>query len=509
MLAVKVTRPAGREDRVVALWAMTHGVPARVYAIDEDIQIETEEGFFSFLLIEHTPGCINNVGHAYIAVLKESSHPSFFGQNVDVKPKKELTVEARILPVTSRRFPDWGMQPAKSEGYNITVSGPGLAFWDPTGEFEKTANALIKRCTSRHTADCTGFERIRNLSTAHASIVTSQAVGCFESTAAPVTPSQWTTAVLIAHILCGSPKWEKLSDDGCKCILWIALASFGFLREWSEEERDSQCLPWMFFHQKEDCEDQAASVVAATRYLVRNIHAMASATGGLAQKLILLLGTWVGNDPTLGSAFMTSGFAVINGERIGHSFPFIVVKTKTGLERKVIESTAPVLPFGISSKELTLAKSGEDDAVCVISAPKEMYEAVDMVFTDTAAFHPTKDGKVGVGFDDFCTGKCEFDPVVPKKCKEAKRYQDVFGGMIVSPILDTNKNKNLLQFHQKNTPLFPMVYQTPMESIPPNTPSVLRFADGISHVATPFRNYAVCFEPRYDTSVLAHVSYGF
>jgi len=507
MLVVKVIRPRGREERPVALWVMSHGVPAQVYSIDEDVQIDAGPGFFSLLLIEHSPGCINNVGHAYIAVLKESTSPLFFGHRVDVKPTKELAVEARILPVLSRSSPDWGMEPAKSQGYTIRVTGEGLGFWDPTQEFEKTSLALIERCTSRHTADCTGFERIRNLSTAHASIVTSQAVGCFESTAAPVTPSQWTNAVHIAHILCGSPEWKKLSDDGLKCVLWISLASFGFLREWTEEERDSQCLPWMFFHQKEDCEDQSASVVAATRYLARNFHAVAAATGGLAQKLVLLLGQWVGNDPTLGSAFMTSGFAVINGERIGHSFPFIVVKTEKGLERKVIESTAPVLPFGVSSKELTLARS-EDDAVCVISASKEMYEAVDMVFTDTAAFHPTKNDKVGVGFDDFCKGKCGFDPVVPEGCKEAKRYQEVFSGMIVSPVLDTTKNDNLRRFHEKNTPLFPEVRQTPLPSIPPNTPSVLRFVDGISHVTTPFRNYAVCSEPRYDTSVLAYVSYG-
>lgn len=229
----------------------------------------------------------------------------------------------------------------------MSVAGKGIL--DVTEKYEKASKDIIDasmehvlatsisnqtlvrlyRNPSNHYTDL-GFSRFAQRRDTHHAIMTPGSAGLPELSEFRISADCWDNCCLVASRMAGYNASIKLTAEQSLNVLdnltCGALAVIGFMFQWNKEPFDSLCIPATVLGTMQDCEDNAAVVVATFNYLKRHAIQPKTALGRkLLKHLYIMADTmWTGAgyvDTTVADP------SVISKDTItGHVFGVMVLK---------------------------------------------------------------------------------------------------------------------------------------------------------------------------------------
>jgi hypothetical protein len=435
---------------VAAVWVFTRGADGQVYAVPTVAlpQPKLRPVHYSVVVMYKDPYQFQNYGHAYIAVAQrgvrgcpEGAVSREFVDAVEVHEER-MSFEARVLDKATDAEA-WVDATPTSQGCTITVDAPGCDLWDPTVTYKRVAlemitasDALVMRCVDNPALKLPerGFNRNSQLRSVHASIATPGCVGLEEVSDAHISPVMWAEHVAFASVICAA------RDD--LRVLFIALCSFGFLKQWCVERRDN--VANIFFGTQDDCEDQGIAILAAFNHIKKN-PALFFSLPGLAGRLARLLDEFT--EGYLASMYVDADLAAASDSVdpsacSGHSVA--VLRQRSG-RYLIAEGTCPTYPLEGPAGHTSFVKGA------TWSSPQPIrlwrYRTVAFVANERESCFVGPRGLpfcVGVTVEDFLAGKFVLCPLADAETR--KRHDSVFKGFCRPPALDPLENKNLAAF---------------------------------------------------------------
>jgi hypothetical protein len=435
---------------VAAVWVFTRGADGQVYAGPKIALPKPKRRpvHYSVVVMYKDPYQFQNYGHAYIAVAQrgvrgcpEGAVSREFVDAVEVHEER-MVFQARVLDKTADDEA-WVSASPKSQGCTITVEASGCDLWDPTATYKRVAlemitasDALVLRCcVDNGVLPERGFNRNSQLRSVHASIATPGCVGLEEVSDAHISPVMWAEHVAFASVICAAR--DELS------LLFIALGSFGFLKQWCVEKRDN--VANIFFGTQDDCEDQGIAILAAFNHIKKNTEPFRHLPG-LAGRLACLLDTFTEGylasmyvDADLASASDTVDPRACSGHSVA------VLRQRSG-RYLIAEGTCPTYPFEGPPGHTSFVKGA------TWSSPQPIrlwrYRTVAFVANEReSCFVGPSDCvpfRVGVTVEDFLAGKFVLFPLSDNATRT--RHDGVFKGFCRPPALDPLDNPNLAAF---------------------------------------------------------------
>lgn len=444
------------------VWVFPRDAPGKVYPVGAQISLDVSANcsHFSVVVLEKVGDMLENKGHTYIAIAREdtfqpSNHPVWEKPRAHIeKPARdERSFDLHILDAPEDQ--PWDQAVSSKTGYEVTVTAPGYQIWDPSSTYLKhskniintTQKDVVAKC-SYFDNDCIGFGRFACLRSSHASIPTPGAFGLLDVADLHITERLWGLHVRLAQSQLGIAATDD--PQQLKNLFTLTLASFGYTKPWKKEKRDNITTE-LFFGTQQDCEDQAACVVAVINHIKNTpwkLCGMEKTIYDMCKNIdtAYVVSLWA--DPqTAGASGQT---------RAGHC----VCMIKYEGTFQIIEATSPITPYD------TLVPYGYIDKA-VLNAPSKIdlgrYLKFAFMANESTSFFVGKKvhGAFHVGLTlDELNGK--FDTLEFGHDNKMRDLHDtLFKKFTILPCLDPVSNENLHRALDKFRLLFPELFVEP------------------------------------------------